>query len=427
MASGIISRRIGGFARSAAVVVAVAAFAPTGLGADVVTNGGAEADAGSDHSGERVVRPSGWQQVEGGMSVQRYGTGGFPGGGGSGSNLFTGGRSATSSIRQATSLVASAGAIDTGGQTAMLSARLGGYSTQDDHATVTADFLDENGTRLSALALGPVTRSDRGDETTLVGRTASGPILTGTRTVVVTLTATRVAGASNDGYIDDVVLDLSIAPGGAPAAPQVIPRVLSARNPTVSYTTASGAKLIPRIAIVRHGARVRFCNRSPVYRQPFLGIPSGGFVLSRKAKRPPSSVTGRSCAGACTLSSPRLLAPGRGRACGVSRRSRPVARRSCLAPDRAGLRPGVGTPACTEAQRQARRLLEDLRSHRRRSADRGVRAAQGAATAAPGGRQGRQGLPPERATRKPLIDNGQTRRRFASACLPPCGEDRAAS
>jgi len=54
----------------------------------------------------------------------------------------------------------------------------------------------------------------------------------------------------------------------------------------VSYTTASGAKPIRRIAIVRHGARVRFCNRSPVYRQPFLGIPSGGFVLSRKAKRP---------------------------------------------------------------------------------------------------------------------------------------------
>lgn len=75
----------------------------------------------------------------------------------------------------------------------------GGYSTQDDHATVTAEFLDENGTRLSALAVGPVTRSDRGDETTLVGRTASGPIPTGTRMVVVTPVATRVAGVSNDG------------------------------------------------------------------------------------------------------------------------------------------------------------------------------------------------------------------------------------
>ena len=52
----------------------------------------------------------------------------------------------------------------------------------------------------------------------------------------------------------------------------------------MSYTTAFGAKLTPPITIIRHGARVRFCNRSPVFRKPFLGIPSGGFVLTGKAR-----------------------------------------------------------------------------------------------------------------------------------------------
>ena len=269
---------------SLAAAVALAASAPAVLGADVVINGGAEADVGSDHSGERVVRPSGWQTIVGGMSVQRYGRGGFPGGGGGGSNLFTGGRSSTSSMRQATSIVAGARAIDAGGQTARLSAKLGGYSTQDDHATVTAEFLDANGARLSAIAIGPVTRSDRGDETTLIGRAASGPIPPGARTVVVTVTATRAAGVSNDGYADDVALDLSVAAGGTTAPERVIPRFLSSRNPTMSYTTASGAKLTPPITIVRHGARVRLCNRSPVFRKPFLGIPSGAFVLTGKAR-----------------------------------------------------------------------------------------------------------------------------------------------
>jgi hypothetical protein len=218
------------------------------------------------------------------MSAQRYGRNGFPDGGGTGSNLFTGGVSARSVARQGVSLAASATAIDAGGRTATLSAKLGGYATQDDHAMVTAAFLDEGGALLADLTVGPVGRAERNDETVLLPRTASGPIPPGARTVVVTLTAIRAAGTSNDGYADDIVLDLDLPAGGASAPESVIPRFLSSRNPTMSYTVASGAKLNPPITIVRHGARVRFCNRTPVFRKPFLGIPGGGIVLSRSGK-----------------------------------------------------------------------------------------------------------------------------------------------
>ena len=165
------TRRPGPHALAVAVLLA---GAPVALGADVVTNGGAEGDAGSEHSGQTVVPPSGWTTLEGGLSAQRYGHNGFPDGGGSGNNLFTGGASARSSARQVIDLSSGASRIDQGGHTATLSAKLGGFEAQGDHAFVTAEFLGAKGDRLDALTVGPVTRADRADRTTLLARTATG-------------------------------------------------------------------------------------------------------------------------------------------------------------------------------------------------------------------------------------------------------------
>ncbi len=268
-------------------LAAIAVLAPAAVGANVIENGGAEDGAGAtDRFGLEVVRPPSWTPGVGTISAQEYGIGGFPEAG-SGRNFFFGGPAGNSSAEQVIPLAASGHSrIDSGQSMATLSAQIGGYRTQDDNAVITAEFLGARGGVLGRLTIGPVLADERGYETMLLPKSASGSVPPRTRSVRVTLTVTRVIGSSNDGYVDDIALDLDVG-----VAEPVIPRLLKSRNPTMVYTSASGAKLNPPIAIVRHGARVRFCNRSPVFRKPFIGVPSGDLLVSRDGAANPPLVT----------------------------------------------------------------------------------------------------------------------------------------
>ena len=69
---------------------------------------------------------------------------------GGGANFFAGGNTEQSVGAQPVNVTGAAAEIDAGGVSATLSALLGGYSSQEDHATVTATFLDAGGAPLGA-------------------------------------------------------------------------------------------------------------------------------------------------------------------------------------------------------------------------------------------------------------------------------------
>jgi hypothetical protein len=128
--------------------------------------------------------------------------------------------------------------IDAAKVTATLSALLGGYATQTDHATVTAVFLDAAGAPAGTVGLPTVAPADRGSVTALVARSASAAVPAGTRQVSVRIDAIRDEGSYNDGYIDNVSL------------------VLGAGGPPVFHKTV-GVKLVSgRVGIRRPGSKV---------------------------------------------------------------------------------------------------------------------------------------------------------------------------
>ncbi len=107
--------------------------------------------------------------------------------------------------------------IDGGAVQADLSAYLGGFSSQDDNAKVVAAFRTASGTETKTLQIGPVTRQERSDTTSLLLRSNHTTVPAGTRAIRVTLTATDVQGTANDGYADNI--SLTLAQGTAPPPP----------------------------------------------------------------------------------------------------------------------------------------------------------------------------------------------------------------
>jgi hypothetical protein len=90
-----------------------------------------------------------------------------------------------------------------------LSAYLGGFSSQGDDATVTAHFLDAGGATLGSMHIGPVGPRARGSTTKLILRIRDASMPVGTVAIQVVISAKRFSGSYNDGYIDNVSLNLS--------------------------------------------------------------------------------------------------------------------------------------------------------------------------------------------------------------------------
>lgn len=144
--------------------------------------------------------------------------------------FFAGGPAATGdntteAASQSVDVSAAAPEIDAGGVGATLAAALGGFESQEDNATVVATFLGSTGQALGRMTIGPVTATDRGFDTKLLPRSATAGVPPGTRAISVVITARRLEGSYNDGYVDNVALTLgspapSTEPG--PASPPVV-------------------------------------------------------------------------------------------------------------------------------------------------------------------------------------------------------------
>jgi hypothetical protein len=201
------------------------------FGSNLIVNGDAESGTGSA-TGAVVPVPN-WTTV-GNFTVVTYAnSSGFPvatdpGPASRGNNFFAGGNSASSSASQTISLSPSFSAIDAGNVSFNLSGFLGGFSSQDDNASLSAVFRNAGGTGLGTFSIGPVLAADRSSATGLLARSTSGAVPIGTRDILVTLSMTRLAGTSNDGYADNLSLVLN---NNTPAAtsvpePSSIPGIL---------------------------------------------------------------------------------------------------------------------------------------------------------------------------------------------------------
>ncbi len=204
---------------SAAPVVGSAAT----FGDNLVVNGDAELSTGGN--GDPIGPVTGFTTT-GEFTVVAYATGGGyptaadPGPANRGLNFFSGGSDASDSTgTQAIDVSTGSSAIDGGSSTFDLSAWLGGFASQEDHATITLTFLDDSGAAIGPGAvLGPVTATDRNDLTGLLFRETTGFVPAGTRTIDLTLDMLKFTGFADDGYADNVSLVLNA--GGVSAVPE---------------------------------------------------------------------------------------------------------------------------------------------------------------------------------------------------------------
>ena len=215
---------------------------------NLVQNPGGEADVGAKDS-STTVTPQGWTTT-GTFSAVQYGapdflTPAFAAQIGGGKNFLSGGKNApVSTATQIIDVSAAATDIDAGGVQAKLSAYLGGYASQKDAAMVDAAFLSATDAQLGTVRVGPVTPAERQSKTTLLLRAATTAVPKGTTKIKVVVTSTRADGTYNDGYLDNVSLELSA--GATPPPP-------SAGKPTL-VASCSGKTLV---ATLRPAAGVK--------------------------------------------------------------------------------------------------------------------------------------------------------------------------
>jgi hypothetical protein len=204
-----------------AVAVATAALAalPAVPQGNLIRNPGAETGQASQ-SGETAVPIPDWTTTST-FTVAPYGGGGAPdfftfpppsesqriGGG---KNFFAGGfKAGRSTAAQTVDVGAAARFVDQHLVEASLSGWLGGFLSQTDPGTVTAEFLGGSGAVLSSLTIGPVTPDERDRDLKFVQKSATGDVPTGTRAIRVTMTAVEVDGTYDDAYFDNLSLTLS--------------------------------------------------------------------------------------------------------------------------------------------------------------------------------------------------------------------------
>jgi Ca2+-binding RTX toxin-like protein len=228
---------------------------------NLIQNPGADAAVGETDSNGAVIPL--WSTT-GRLSAVKYGAGaGFPVVADSnaisgGANFFSGGIDDTTSIGSQIIDIPGAGSeIDAGQVSVVLSAYLGGRLDDGDNATVTASFEDAHSDIVyGTLAIGPVTAADRVNQTTLLPRSATAEVPTGTRRIRVTISATRTAGQHNNGYADNLSLTLDLDPTAvndtATVAKEVGPTAVGVlANDT---DTDGGPKQIASVTQPAHGA-----------------------------------------------------------------------------------------------------------------------------------------------------------------------------
>lgn len=186
---------------------------------NLILNGDAESDVGSP-TGVDIGTVTGFTKT-GDFTVTKYGavvaSGAFPsladpGPVNRGLNFFSGGFTDPSIGHQKIDITSVASSIDLGSTRYELSGFLGGFSSQGDHAVLTANFLDDQNAPLGFAAIGSVTNIDRNNITGLLERSTDGIVPIGTRSIQIALALNRNVGPYNDGYADNLSLKLTPVP-----------------------------------------------------------------------------------------------------------------------------------------------------------------------------------------------------------------------
>jgi hypothetical protein len=188
------------------------------LAANVVQNGGAE-DGPGGTTNDGVLAIPGWT-LAGKMSPLAYGCSGCATTAeaariGGGLNYFSGGGyvSESTATQEIVLDAVTVAAVDAQTREAVLSAQLGSYS-DGDTPRITASFLGAGGALLGSVRVELVNPREPAHPTnTFVPREAAARVPPGTRTILVEIRSSRTNGDSNDGYADNVSLDLrQVAP-----------------------------------------------------------------------------------------------------------------------------------------------------------------------------------------------------------------------
>ncbi|GGA52359.1 hypothetical protein GCM10010981_47280 [Dyella nitratireducens] len=178
---------------------------------NLLVNGDGEAGTcTTDWSAVNTV--PGWTVTQGNPSVVCYSISSFstPGNASGGNAFIADGPYGDSALRQNVDVSSAANAIDGGNITYTLSGWLGGYTTYNGQAVVTAIFLDANGNPLgSPTQLAGVNASARSDKTGFIAKSTTGNVPSGTRTISVLLQFNDTSASYNIGYADNLSLTLS--------------------------------------------------------------------------------------------------------------------------------------------------------------------------------------------------------------------------
>jgi hypothetical protein len=214
--AGIIATTVAGLAVLAPVAADAttrgpAPTSPAAASVNVIQDPGAEQAKGNSEGSQVPVKD--WKILKGTeFTAVPYGAPEFPtksspGPKHRGKNFFAGGTSgATSGATQVDSLSADLGFIKRAKGRFSLSAWLGGYSDQGDHATLTVTWENAAGQALGHTTVGPVSAAQRHDVTGLLYRSTTGSVPKAATQVLVELHMVRDAGEYNDGYADDLSL-----------------------------------------------------------------------------------------------------------------------------------------------------------------------------------------------------------------------------
>lgn len=101
-------------------------------------------------------------------------------------------------------------AIASGNVSLHLSAWLGGWLDQDDSSDVSVSFLDLDKQRIgNQVNIGPVKARDRASITSLLFRENFSMVPINTRYLAVVVTFIFYGGTDNDGYADNISIELN--------------------------------------------------------------------------------------------------------------------------------------------------------------------------------------------------------------------------
>lgn len=176
--------------------------------ANLLQNPGAEAGA-SGHG--QLVGVPGWD-LTGSFTVDHYGDTDRPSTAlgqtiyGDKNYFFGGPGGAVSTATQTVDVSAYADEIDKSALDVSFGGYLGGYASQHDSMDLRGDFLGADGVTLKTIAITGPSQFSAGTSFRLT--IWSDAVPAGTRSIRVTLTATRRDGSNNDGYADNVQLFL---------------------------------------------------------------------------------------------------------------------------------------------------------------------------------------------------------------------------